>query len=112
MKFKLLRGGHTDKQGTHEPGAVVESDTDLAARFGANKFQRVHEATHQPEVSPPQEPSEKPPQETGSDDLMVELGAMSVKQLRQVAEDREIDLGDATRKDDIVARVYADMIAE
>ena len=43
--FLLLRGTHTEgsrKLGTHrtyEPGDVIETTTNLAERFGRNKFQ-------------------------------------------------------------------------
>lgn len=65
MKFKLLAGGHAErtpgsggrvKQKHYRKGDVIESDTDLEARFGSTKFQRIHEA-EKPAKSKEKEPS-------------------------------------------------------
>lgn len=47
MKFKLLMGGHIDGDGrTYTAGKndIIETETDLAARFGADKFARINGA--------------------------------------------------------------------
>ena len=49
LRFLLLRGGHSAgsrKAGDfklYEPGDVIETTTDLASRFGRNKFQLLQE---------------------------------------------------------------------
>jgi len=49
MRFKLLAGFHAhgkNEDGTakvYSPGDIIETDTDLAARLGKNKFERLHD---------------------------------------------------------------------
>ena len=49
LRFLLLRGGHSAgsrKAGDfklYEPGDVIETTTNLAERFGRNKFQLLQE---------------------------------------------------------------------
>ena len=94
MKFRILHGQHIagkDENGKRivyrgadgkgHSGDVFESEFDLVARFNdprmeQQKFERVFH--------------EDP------------LDSMTVKQLRQLAEDEEIDLGSATAKNDIL----------
>lgn len=42
MKFKVLIGFHADENGkSYGEGEIVETDRDLVAQFGANKFELV-----------------------------------------------------------------------
>jgi hypothetical protein len=51
LRFLLLRGGHSAgsrKAGDfklYEPGDVIETTTDLATRFGRNKFRKLEDQT-------------------------------------------------------------------
>jgi hypothetical protein len=105
------------------PPAVIETDVDLEARFGSQKFQRIHDD----DGTVPGRFVYDPARETidefiarvkaGSDDgaegepAQVEpspdettklLETMTVKELQGMAEDSEIDLKGATRKEDII----------
>lgn len=55
-----------------------------------------------PEDKIPEKESEE---ETGDDDIV--LSEMTVAQLKDLAKELEIDLGDASRKDDIIAVILA-----
>lgn len=112
MAFKLLRGYHRDwshkidrdtRQRTttkrmFKPGEVVESEKDLAKLFnrpGSVKFERLPDPP-QAQISQSQETvavQRKPD---------VDLEAMTVRDLRELAEQEEIDLSGATTKEQIV----------
>jgi len=96
MRFKLLRGLHSHKGVTYEAGSandIVESPTDLEAQFGREKFKRLHEADTASGVAVAEAPI---PDGDGLED-------MTVGQLREYAEGNEIDLGEARKKDEIIA---------
>lgn len=49
MKFKVLIGTHADERGkSYGVGDVVESASDLVARFGANKFECIDDTQAAP----------------------------------------------------------------
>lgn len=115
MKFRLLHSQHTHTRWVEIPAeevrttpgavkdaidgvwrklvtesfnapAVIESDRDLAKLFGANKFERVDDNTPlQTEVP-----------------LLQRLQGRTIKELRDLAEEDMIDLGSATKKQDII----------
>jgi len=60
-KYRLLAGSHVGLDGELlQVGAVVSSESDLVAVFGANKFEKVHgQAGIQPQTAPA-EPDEIP----------------------------------------------------
>lgn len=68
-------------------GNVVESDVDLVARFGEDKFRKLHPGDIVPEA-----------RTSGPD-----FDKMTVEQLKQHAEAQEIDLGKAETKAEILA---------
>lgn len=41
MKFKLLGGSHTEDKVSYSKGDVITTDTDLAAKFGKRRFERL-----------------------------------------------------------------------
>jgi len=94
MRFKVLRSvcgvreGHTLKSyGPGMPeGDVIESDKDMVAIHGANKFQRL----------PDHEVIETPATEEDP------LAGKKVRELRELAEREGVDLGEAVLKDDIL----------
>lgn len=99
-QYQLLRGTHQDATGTHEPGAIVESEIDLVAKQGADRWRRVSSnftspASSQPSVPPTQVPKVE-------DDGLDEL---TVAELRQYAEENELDLSGKSRKDEIVQAI-------
>lgn len=71
---------------TYEAGDIVESSRDLVALFGSNKFAEVH------------------PEKAASvtDETRRLLERFSVADLRKLADEEEIDLGDVTKKDEII----------
>lgn len=70
---------------TQTPGDIVESDVDLVAQFGANKFEAL-DATHGP-----------------SRKNLLKL--MTVDKLQEFAAEEEIDLEGVTLKADIVKAI-------
>lgn len=111
-KFKLLRGVHVDETGRHEPGKnpIIESETDLVKRFGGDRYQMLEgppvplprtkaeakvEAQSAVEKSYLETAGGPPPEEDG-------LEGMSVRELKALAEQREIDLTTCTGKAEIL----------
>ena len=88
MRFKLLSGvhteGHQETYKQYERGDVIETDVDLVKKFnrpGSTKFERVEDNAS-----------------LNTD----EFSAMTVAELRAFAEGEEIDLGEISRKSDIL----------
>ncbi|MHC4686854.1 MAG: hypothetical protein ACYTEW_21470 [Planctomycetota bacterium] len=83
-RFKLLRGIHSEGDRTYHPGDVIDSASDLSKhnRENSTRFELL------------------PGGATGVADG---LESMTVAQLRQHAEAEEIDLGDATKRAEILA---------
>lgn len=100
MYFKLLSGVHSHGDKVYNPGDIIESGTDLEKRFnvpGSLRFQRIRE-----EDLPRQE--DHPSGNQGK----TALETLTVNQLRKLAEEYEIDLADATKKDDIIGILAAE----
>lgn len=74
-----------------EAGDVVESTTDLAARFGADKFERLHDG---PAVPRPSTAASLASART------LNLDALTLEQLQAVAAEEEIDLRGAKTADE------------
>lgn len=91
MKFQLLAGRHItgqkEERRIYRIGDVIESDDDLVKRFGGDKFQRVDDDAKATDVN---------------DSRRATLEAMTLKELRKFADDEEIDLGGASRKNEII----------
>lgn len=95
MRFEILRGlcshdgvlyGPRDQDGNLGPGVsgnVVETDVDLVARHGAEKFRHVYDSPQ------PVDP----------------LDDMTVPQLLEYAEEHEVDLGTARKKAELLAAI-------
>ncbi len=138
MRFKVLAGKHTCKEhqgvkdGDGRPlktmkvyraGEVIDTDTDLAAKFnhppGAVKFERLVEDAPRPQpvhnapapspahATTPQQPQPAPQQVAQPQPARAAKGpdkydSMSVKELTDFAAECEVDLRGATRKEEIV----------
>lgn len=94
MKFKLLVGWHSGvgPSGPNhvykstEPGNnVVESDIDLVAHCGAEKFAKIDQDY---------------PSETNDS-----LETLTVPELKKFAQNENIDLGNASKKDEIIRAI-------
>ena len=93
MKFRLVRGLHNDGEKTYQVGDIIETDIDLAAKFnqpssGSIKFEPLSM------VSPAQSQADTE-----------NLSKLTVKQLKEIAEDNEIDLEGCSTKDEILNAV-------
>ena len=66
MLFKVLAGRHTAAKVVYSAGDIVESDRDLVALFGDNKFQRDLEAEAKQKASVSKPPAEEAPKKTSS----------------------------------------------
>jgi len=98
--FKLLSGVHSHGDRVYNVGDIVESGIDLEKRFnapGSLRFQRLRE-----EDLPNRDPS------SPGNSPRTALEALTVNQLRKLAEEYEIDLADATKKDDIIGILVAE----
>lgn len=97
-KYKLLGGMHSEtmENGTSvivRKGEIFTSQhDDLHVKFGRDKFYPVGESTVVEE-------QEEPSQNT------IDFNSMTVAELRTYAEDNEIDLEGATKKDDIILAI-------
>lgn len=95
MWFKLLNGLHDQGDGkVYRRGDVVNSKQDLEKRFGPAKFQRVAD---------PAQVKEEEPVASAPVSVQDEFSDMTVAELKQFAASEEIDLGSASRKDEILA---------
>lgn len=131
-RFKLLRGDYTDPDGVrHEPNtpsAFVNSDQDLAKKYGREMFVLVSggERDSRNFTPPTGVPDlDKPESQLHGDGTadsnadanagtsanvpqnLAELEGMTEKQLREFAAGEEIDLTGAHRKSDILDRIKA-----
>ncbi len=68
MRFVLLAGGHSDRNGLYVPGDVVTSDADLQARW-PEKFLAWDDDDEvaAPDIQVPTVPQFVPPEDGGSD---------------------------------------------
>ena len=136
MKFRLLAGmhiandpadtrdlkpGERRREVTYQVGDVVESDTDLAARLGSQKFQPLYEGdlrdfapkvqtprnTNPADASvaqiaaPPQNPVETSEEDQHADDL----DAKDEKKLRDIAVMEKIKVNGADTKEKLVEAI-------
>lgn len=99
-KYKLLGGLHSEKTENGSSVIVRKGETftsqhdDLHLKFGRDKFYPIGEST-----VVEQEQEEEPSQNT------IDFNSMTVAELRTYAEDNEIDLEGATKKDDIILAI-------
>jgi hypothetical protein len=92
--FKLIAGMHDQGDGrVYKRGDVITSEKELDRIHGANRFLRLADS------SVPVLPS-APSQEV--DD---EFSGMTVAELKKFAEEEEIDLEGATRKEEILSAI-------
>lgn len=100
-----LRGGmhceETDANGTQvtysKGQKFISKHDDLVERFGRDKFEDLGPADADTVVATSQE---EEPADNG-----IDFDQMTVAELRNYAEDNEIDLEGATRKDDIILAI-------
>lgn len=95
-KFRVQAGQHIQRDSdgvsrTYSAGEECDSDRDLVALFGEEKFRLVSGSP----VAPAQSNNR-------SDDGLL---AKTVADLRELAEEEEIDLGDAKTKVDIIKAI-------
>lgn len=88
MKFRVLNGSHRAKGQTFSKGSIVESTIDLVKLHGRDKYELVSSNS---ETASLQEPE-------GDD-----YDHMTVAQLKEVAEQDEIDISGAKNKAEIIA---------
>ena len=93
-KFEILRGVHITAEKTYYPGEIVESDDPL---------DELHNKPHSIRIRklPDHEPITAVPNA---------LSSMTVPELKELAEAEEIDLGEATKKADIMAAISVALI--
>lgn len=121
-KYRLLRGKHHVKTGhdhdgdgsvfkTYEKGQIIDSKEDLSLLNGRGPTMKKFEWLGPGEHSPPGKDYATPYASLSGgsvavlDDPDEQLNSLTIKQLRQVADDESIDLTGLTRKDDIVEAI-------
>jgi len=107
MKFKVLRGQHSEGGETYRAGDVVDSASDLNRHNspGAKKFEQLEGGVADvPSASPPATPAVE---DEDSGEESDDLDDMTVVQLKTFAEEEEIDLAGVSRKDEILSTVRA-----
>jgi len=121
-KFKLMSGVHSIGKGTDGvdrfayAGGVFESSQDLQSHNvpgSPKRFELVDKATPVT-VSLVDPPTAGPPEPTAPVDpaMMQEvLESKTVKELRQIADDEEIDLEGFTAKADLVKHLLSQMVS-
>jgi len=95
-KFKLLSGIHNEGGNTYYAGDIIDSKSDLLKHNVSGSSPRYEKA------------AESTPSSVQS--RTDQLDAMTVSQLREFAEAEEIDLGEATKKAEILAVIYASLV--
>lgn len=101
MKFKVVRGVHSEGGVTYEKGDVVDSASDLRTLNspGAIKFQILeNEVAEAARAGLEGKPVPVP---TGPD----EFDAMTIPDLKKFASQEGIDLGTATKRDEILVLI-------
>ena len=107
MKFELLSGihahGHGETRRIYMPGAVIESDVDLAQRFNTPGSVRFR-----PVVEEPATASDPTPAATNSTTKAFE--SMTLAELREMAEAEELEISPKATKVELIAKLSAAMV--
>jgi hypothetical protein len=110
-KFRLIRGSHNEGGKTYKKGDTFESKSNLLLHNTPGVQPKFVKVKRNPEYIEEAEPiaaakPAKPTHPTTEEDRAT-LESMSVNQLKAMAEEEEIDLDGATRKDDIIEKILA-----
>ena len=107
-KFKVLRGLHSEGGCTYQPGDVVDSASDLSRhnRPGSRKFEKV-EGDVPSSIEAVQVAAEKG-FNSSEEPAVVPLEHLTLKQLKDLASEWEIDLGSSIKKDEIISTLRAE----
>ncbi len=95
-----------DAKFRNSEGDIVESTEDLEKKFGSNKFRRIRDdenANMPPETAKEQEYEDNVPGVNQRETLE----AMTVDELRELAEAEEVDLSGLHKKDEIIDALLA-----
>ncbi len=103
-KFKVLRGQHSEQGKIYKKGDTVDSKTDLAERFnfpGSIKFAKIASKN-----SPSDEVEEEEEEETAEETYSAEeLSLLTIPDLKELANDQEINLSGLSRKEEIIEAI-------
>lgn len=100
MQFVNLAGLYVSPTGVlHVPQDVVESEEDLVAKHGPEKFRLIHTSPQLPNKDGDEKDEELI---EGS-----ELGSLKVVDLRKMANDLGIDIRSANNKSELIALIEA-----
>lgn len=108
--YRVLVGIHVDDKGKEYPtGTIVATETDLVAKFNSPNSRKFEQVTkEEAEVFAAKLAREKNKGQRGrstQDAGLTEndnLEKMTIEELRKKAADEEIELGNATKKEDII----------
>ncbi|MEU3600886.1 hypothetical protein ABZ714_19505 [Streptomyces sp. NPDC006798] len=104
MRVEMLRLMCSPVHGNHQPGAVIDLPP-------AEARKRIASGDCRPADGPPSPPRRPAPADTapGPDGDGPAVEKMTADQLKAFADAEGIDLGDATKKADVLAAVVAEM---
>lgn len=113
MRFRLLRGTHsngdrhpvTNKLITYRRGDVFDSPINLVAIHGREKFEAVGNDVAVTKVQSITPRSSEPLPQKDSGHTAKELEGMTLEELKRLAAEEEIDLGNLSKKNEIIARI-------
>lgn len=106
--YRVLAGMHAEGRGkerrTYPKGAYVVSKVDLERRFGSRKFRLISNDDLEDSVAKANDPfrAPRPPKPINDG-----LDAMNAKQLRELAENDEIDVSNCKTKTELIAAIRA-----
>ena len=113
MMFQVLHGRHSEGGMLYERGDVFESKSDLNKLNGGShdtqKFLRMADDAKPKGGKEVAFMNETPVVEEEAEET-VDLSSKTVAELRELAEEEEIDLGEATLKADIVEIIEAHLV--
>jgi hypothetical protein len=96
-KFKLLVGQHAEHGRVYKAGDIIETDYDLN-RFNAPKAEKFQRITgEEAQAITQSQAAQAPVDET--------LESMTLQELRNLAAEEELDLGNAKTKAEIIAAI-------
>lgn len=102
-RFRVVAGSHNEGGVTYRKGDIVDSKSDLSKLNspGSLKFQRAEDVEEAARQGFYEGNTDKPKPSNGPD----EFDAMTIPDLKKFAAQEGIDLGTATKKDEILVAI-------
>lgn len=108
-RYMVLAGAHYEGGKQYVPGDIVDSMTDLNRLNGPGmkpKFKQVKDSRDEEQARTQVSVAPAVQQKETSDGILGTLEGMTVSDLRKLAAEEEIDLGDAKTKEELVKVIH------